>query len=120
MFDALQTDVRLWRAQLWARAVQQTCHQDLSVTDALSLQDLFDKTRLDCFRFEDGVEQLAIFLRNKGLAAVIITNGNAQIQREKLQACECSRLFPHVLIGGGALSCCSSVPLVQLNHVNAH
>ncbi len=39
-------------------------------------------------------------MRHRGLKAVIITNGHAEIQRAKLEACRAAGLFDGVLVGG--------------------
>jgi FMN phosphatase YigB (HAD superfamily) len=78
-----------------------TTGQQLSDGQASALQSLFDKTRMELFKFEAGVADLVSFLAANALVTVIITNGNDVIQRDKLLACRASELFPHVLIGGG-------------------
>ena len=98
----VQIEVTLWRASLWARAVRDTSGKQLTDTQAQALQTLFDSTRLARFQFEPGVAELVRFLDSNGIASVIITNGEAKIQRQKLKACKLFELFQHAIIGGGA------------------
>ena len=39
-------------------------------------------------------------LQQRGLRTVVITNGHATVQRQKLEACAAYRLFQHILVGG--------------------
>ena len=95
-------DVTEWRAQLWQRATREATNQEISASAAAEVQAIFDERRLALFKFEPGVSELVALLRSRGIAMVIITNGNATIQRDKLEACRAAEHFTHILVGGGA------------------
>jgi N-acylneuraminate-9-phosphatase len=91
-------DVEDWRARLWLQAMQRQGRNDPAA--AARLQRCFSGTRLEHFRFVEGVEAMVEALQRSGLATAIITNGHRSIQRQKLDACRAQRLFAHVLVGG--------------------
>ncbi|KAI7844832.1 hypothetical protein COHA_001486 [Chlorella ohadii] len=57
------------------------------------------------FRFGEGVEPMVAALQQRGLQTVVITNGHATVQRQKLEACAAGRLFRHILVGGEEVAC---------------
>lgn len=87
-----------WRAQLWLQAMSLQGHTDEGA--AARLQHCFSSVRLAHFRFPEGVAAMVQQLQGRGLATAIITNGHRTVQRQKLEACEAARLFPHMLVGG--------------------
>ena len=91
-------EVEAWRAQLWLQAMERQGHRDAAA--AAALQRCFSSTRLQHFRFGEGVEPMVASLQQLGLQTVIITNGHRTVQRQKLEACQAARLFRHVLVGG--------------------
>ncbi|KAL4451681.1 hypothetical protein ABPG75_007343 [Micractinium tetrahymenae] len=93
-----KTDVEEWRAALWLQAMRRQGAADAAA--AARLQHCFSSTRLQHFRFGEGVEAMVRRLQALGLATAIITNGHRTVQRQKLQACGAARLFAHVLVGG--------------------
>jgi len=91
-------EVEAWRAQLWLLAMRRQGHADEAA--ATRLQHCFSSTRLQHFRFGEGVEAMVARLQGLGLATAIITNGHRKVQRQKLVACQAARLFQTVLVGG--------------------
>ncbi len=98
-----QVDVEAWRAQLWLQAMSRQGHSDAAA--ATALQRCFSSTRLQHFRFGEGVEPMVAALQQRGLQTVVITNGHATVQRQKLEACAAGRLFRHILVGGEEVAC---------------
>ena len=88
----------MWRAQLWLQAMTQQEREDAAAS--MLLQQCFSSTRLEHFRFVEGVEGMVRGLQSSGLATAIITNGHSRVQRQKLDACQAARLFQHMLVGG--------------------
>ncbi|PRW20863.1 N-acylneuraminate-9-phosphatase [Chlorella sorokiniana] len=93
-----KVEVEAWRAQLWLQAMGRQGHSDTDA--AAALQRCFSSTRLQHFRFGEGVEPMVASLQQRGLQTVVITNGHATVQRQKLEACAAARLFRHILVGG--------------------
>lgn len=93
-----QVEVEAWRAELWLQAMALQGHADAAA--AARLQHCFSSTRLQHFRFVEGVEEMVLALQAAGLATAIITNGHRLVQRQKVAACQAQPLFQHVLVGG--------------------
>lgn len=87
-----------WRSQLWLQAMGRQGHADAGA--ATRLQHCFSSTRLQHFRFGEGVEAMVLGLQKLGLTTAIITNGHRMVQRQKIEACQALRIFTHVLVGG--------------------
>lgn len=87
-----------WRARLWLEAMGRQGHSDAAA--AARLQHCFSSTRLQHFRFGEGVAAMVRRLQQAGLATAIITNGHRSVQRQKLEACEAAALFAHMIVGG--------------------
>ena len=66
----------------------------------------FDSTRLSEFKFFPGVEELVKKLQAEGRQTIIITNGDATVQRDKLRACDAYSLFTNekIIVSGGESS----------------
>lgn len=93
-----KVDVEVWRTRHWQQAMARQGHNNAIA--AAELQHCFSSTRLQHFRFAEGVESMVEGLHGQGFATAIITNGHKTIQRQKLAACQADRLFKHVLVGG--------------------
>jgi len=91
-------NVHEWRTGLWQKALafQNIDHPDLSK----QLNSAFHNERLAFYTFSPDVHAMlqALLQSYKG---IIITNGDATIQRPKLTACQAEALFGSNIIVGG-------------------
>jgi len=94
----MKVPVPEWRAAHWKDALQDQAVE--APETAAELQRLFDAARIELFRFEPAVKELAANLKSSGVRCIIITNGHADIQRTKLEACRAAHLFDAILVGG--------------------
>jgi len=91
-------DVHVWRVGLWkkALAIQNIDHPDLPE----QLNNAFHGERLAFYVFTPDVHAMLQELL-KSYTGIIITNGDASIQRPKLDACKAEALFGSNIIVGG-------------------
>jgi len=92
-----QPPVREWRIQLWDKALQKQGVEDKILAE--TLHDFFYEERLKFYKFDPGVEDMLNAL-SLHYQLALITNGDSDIQRPKLTACNAYRFFQHILVGG--------------------
>jgi HAD superfamily hydrolase (TIGR01509 family) len=72
---------------------------DVSQAEAISLQDKFDRDRLDAFDFYPGIREFLAEAREL-FTLVVITNGPEFSQVPKVEQVKLAELVDHVIIGG--------------------
>lgn len=99
--------VAQWRAMLWERASGRTDvitpGDEVEVSAAAqAAHDLWVKERLLNFRFSAEVRSLVVRLQQAGYVTGVLTNGHADVQRAKTQACGAEELFGYsrIIVAG--------------------
>jgi len=89
--------VNPWRTKLWAKALKLEGIDDRDLAEKLNYS--FHNERLEFYKFTGGFNNVLKDLL-KIYTGVIITNGDSEIQRPKLKACEAQKYFKHIVVGG--------------------
>jgi len=88
-----------FRIQLIRDLLQGFGVNDVSELEAISLQDKFDRNRLDAFDFYPGIKEFLAEARQL-FTLVVITNGPEFSQVPKVEKVNLPTLVDHVIIGG--------------------
>lgn len=96
---APRPSVEEWRTALWAKALGVDEGGDASLPRDIFLHWM--DQRLGRFTFEPSVAGLVRELRSQGYLLGMVTNGPAEVQRPKLQACGAKDLFGDMVVVSG-------------------
>ena len=87
-----------WRTNLWNDSLIKQKINNINL--AKLINNFFYTNRLKYFKFDPGVEDMLSYLAKKYKLA-LITNGDSEIQRPKVESCEAENFFgKNILIGG--------------------
>jgi N-acylneuraminate-9-phosphatase len=89
--------VGVWRTELWRRALATQGVDDAAL--AAHLHDSYYRYRKGVFCFRPGVPEMLCELR-KSWTLIIITNGDASIQRPKLAGCRAEEYVDGIVVSG--------------------
>ncbi|NXN43969.1 NANP phosphatase, partial [Rhinoptilus africanus] len=90
------TDLRISH---WEEAIQETTGGEANRHLAAECYFLWKTTRLQHLTLSEDTRGLLTELR-KGLRLLLLTNGDKQTQREKIEACGCQPYFDAIVVGG--------------------
>ena len=91
------TPVGKWRSELWRRSLATQGVDDAEL--AAHLHDSYYRYRSGVFCFKSGVPEMLCELRTRW-TLVIVTNGDASIQRPKLTACKADQFVDAIVVSG--------------------
>ncbi|MBF0453091.1 MAG: HAD-IA family hydrolase [Candidatus Magnetomorum sp.] len=89
--------VHPWRTGLWEKALHNQEIDDPILAE--HLDTAFHSERLAYYTFIPGTQKMLDTLL-PAYTGVIITNGDSEIQRPKLAACNAGKYFHHIVVGG--------------------
>ncbi|KAM6163368.1 N-acylneuraminate-9-phosphatase [Rhynchocyon petersi] len=95
-FNTCITDLR---TSYWEEAIQETKGGAANRKLAEECYFLWKSTRLQHLTLAEDVKAMLIELR-KEVRLLLLTNGDRQTQREKIEACACQSYFDAIVIGG--------------------
>uniref|UniRef100_UPI00398F1E84 N-acylneuraminate-9-phosphatase n=1 Tax=Pristiophorus japonicus TaxID=55135 RepID=UPI00398F1E84 len=87
------------RTLLWAQAIQETCGHEPDSGLATECYCVWKTTRLRHIHMPDEVKAMLRKLR-QSYKLLLLTNGSATVQREKINICQCQQYFDAIVIGG--------------------
>ncbi|RMC12620.1 hypothetical protein DUI87_10144 [Hirundo rustica rustica] len=90
------TDLRISH---WEEAIQETIGGEANRDLAAECYYLWKTTRLRHLTLAEDTRAMLTELR-KGLRLLLLTNGDRQTQREKIEACACQPYFDAIVVGG--------------------
>uniref|UniRef100_A0A8C9NDN9 N-acetylneuraminic acid phosphatase n=1 Tax=Serinus canaria TaxID=9135 RepID=A0A8C9NDN9_SERCA len=90
------TDLRISH---WEEAIQETIGGEANRDLAAECYYLWKTTRLQHLTLAEDTRAMLTELR-KGLRLLLLTNGDRQTQREKIEACACQPYFDAIVVGG--------------------
>ncbi|XP_027709584.1 N-acylneuraminate-9-phosphatase isoform X1 [Vombatus ursinus] len=90
------TDLRISH---WEEAFQETRAETASQELAKECYFLWKSTRLQHMTLSEDVKNMLTELR-KEVPLLLLTNGDTQTQREKIEACACQPYFDAIVVGG--------------------
>ncbi|NXY72995.1 NANP phosphatase, partial [Glareola pratincola] len=90
------TDLRISH---WEEAIQETTGGEANRHLAAECYFLWKTTRLQHLTLSEDTRGMLTELR-KGLRLLLLTNGDKQTQREKIEACGCQPYFDAIVVGG--------------------
>ena len=90
--------VTKWREKIWQQALMAQNIEKLTL--AKKLNQFFLEKRLEFYKFDPGVEDFLNKIKCE-YKIVLITNGDSDIQRPKIDACKAELIFgKNILVGG--------------------
>lgn len=98
-FHPPSTCITNLRTSHWEEAIQETMGGAAYRELAEECYFLWKSTRLQHMRLEEEVKAMLTELR-KEVRLLLLTNGDTQTQREKIEACACQPFFDAVVVGG--------------------
>ncbi|NXF91468.1 NANP phosphatase, partial [Eubucco bourcierii] len=90
------TDLRISH---WEEAIQETIGGEANRNLAAECYFLWKTTRLQHLTLAEDTRGMLTELR-KGVRLLLLTNGDKQTQREKIEACACQPYFDAIVVGG--------------------
>ncbi|NXG53862.1 NANP phosphatase, partial [Psilopogon haemacephalus] len=90
------TDLRISH---WEEAIQETIGGEVNRNLAAECYFLWKTTRLQHLTLAEDTRGMLTELR-KGVRLLLLTNGDKQTQREKIEACACQPYFDAIVVGG--------------------
>ncbi|XP_006903409.1 PREDICTED: N-acylneuraminate-9-phosphatase-like [Elephantulus edwardii] len=98
-FYPFNTCITELRTSFWEEAIQETKGGAANRKLAEECYFLWKSTRLQHLTLEEDVKTMLTELR-KEVRLLLLTNGDRQTQREKIEACACESYFDAVVVGG--------------------
>ena len=89
-------DIENARRKVLEIALNKMKIKDISL--AHEMADLYSKWRVEAIDFYPGAEDTLHYLSERGVSLALVTNGQAQKQREKINRFRLERFFPIILI----------------------
>ncbi|XP_029449647.1 N-acylneuraminate-9-phosphatase isoform X2 [Rhinatrema bivittatum] len=96
---ASQMSIDELRVLHWEEAIQETRNTEPNRSLATECYSLWKSTRLDHMTLGEATRDLLTNLR-KATRLLLLTNGERQVQREKIEACACQPYFDAIVVGG--------------------
>lgn len=87
------------RTKHWEEAIQETTGSTANQNLAKECYFLWKSTRLQHMTLAEDVKAMLTELR-KEFQLLLLTNGDRQTQREKIEACACQPYFDAIVVGG--------------------
>ncbi|XP_074065390.1 N-acylneuraminate-9-phosphatase [Macrotis lagotis] len=87
------------RISHWEEAIQETREETAVQELAKECYFLWKSTRLQHITLSEDIKNMLIELR-KEIPLLLLTNGDTQTQREKIEACDCQPYFDAIVVGG--------------------
>ncbi|XP_075002762.1 N-acylneuraminate-9-phosphatase [Calonectris borealis] len=97
--DPARTCITDLRISHWEEAIQETIGGEANRNLAAECYFLWKTTRLQHLTLAEDTRGMLTELR-KGVRLLLLTNGDRQTQREKIEACACQPYFDAIVVGG--------------------
>ncbi|XP_007892111.1 N-acylneuraminate-9-phosphatase [Callorhinchus milii] len=97
--SSMKQDVKKLRQLHFEQAIQETKGGEPDPVLASECYSLWRNTRLQHIHFTDEVKAMLTALR-QSYKLLLLTNGPAEVQREKIEACSCQQYFDAIIVGG--------------------